>query len=498
MNRVLTLTSLETSSNPAAPDLLEITITPNQTSNNTLWWAGFQCLTNFNCTDCHFENWPNKLPKIKKIKLEKTYGCDSQKIIVNFTSSCVGVDSDFIYVSPSEIDPYYLSYTTTTGSIIDNSLNSSQIFEKYFPGDSTPDSTLTLEKTTICSRGSQVARECALPSTGTITLDKSLGVIKLTFTLESDYLQYKNSLIEKFSLTSMMYGTSPISCWNSTANNINLGYYWRYNLAIPIQSGPTVNCGDNSNYIDYQFSFNDYFNIQYVESPNNFSITIPQTPLVNCYPLLECDNCYEYIAQLVQEYDSYVSAPGLYSFTTTVGAKCNAPFDGGHQLNQENQPEKSGSLCLNQVVVAQTFPEYTTKTMPFIASATSPTGWVNLTSLSSSIPCNFTPYFPSLISNYHSGYEASIIGLQVRFPHLTSSFNYAFGPGNSYSTNDFEIYALLNPQITGSLVTLSNTWPHDCPESSGSLIYRYSGSIATMYSSSYFFGGVAPTLVIDP
>ena len=95
-------------------------------------------------------------------------------------------------------------------------------------------------------------------------------------------------------------------------------------------------------------------------------------------------------------------------------------------------------------------------------------------------------------------YQGFTNSYYIRFPHLTSSFNYAFGPGNSYSTNDFEIYSFINPLITGSLFPPNNNYPPPCPNPSSSLIYRYSGSIATMYSSSYFFGGVAPTLVIDP
>jgi hypothetical protein len=495
INRVLTLTSLETSSNPALPDHLEITITPNETSNNTAWHAGFQCLTNFDCTDCHFENWPNNLPKIKKIKLEKIYGCDSQKIIIDLTSSCLGVNSDFIYYS-NDNDGYPYSaqpYQTNSGSLIDPLTNGNEL-KIYFPGDNSPSYTTTLEDSTTCLSGNSLSLTCAPPSTGTITLNKSLGVINLTFNLESDYLHYKNSLISRFIQASGIYGTSPLPC-----SQFNMGYFFTFNLTIPIQTGPAVNCGDNTIWHLYQFSWNDYFNIQYVESLNNFSITIPQTPIVNCYPPLECDNCFSIINSSISYYNSIQPLnPTTYTFTTTVGAKYDDPFAGGVEISRNTQGAASGSVCLNPIYKKQSYSEYTTKTMPFISSSTSTTGWVNLTHLSSSIPCNFTPYSPVYKFNYYSSFEASIVGLQVRYPHLTSSFNYAFGPGNSYSTNDFEIYALLNPQITGSLVTLSNTWPPDCPESSGSLIYRYSGSIATMYSSSYFFGGVAPTLVIDP
>jgi hypothetical protein len=87
--RVLTLTNLETSSNPLAPDLLEITITPNPGSNNTQWKAGFTCLDDFICGDCDFEDYPDNLPAISQIRLEKQYGCPSQRIRLN-VSGCLG------------------------------------------------------------------------------------------------------------------------------------------------------------------------------------------------------------------------------------------------------------------------------------------------------------------------------------------------------------------------------------------------------------------------
>ena len=123
-------------------------------------------------------------------------------------------------------------------------------------------------------------------------------------------------------------------------------------------------------------------------------------------------------------------------------------------------------------------------------------GWVNLPSLGTTALCsNKTGSYPIELNHGTLGlcYMGKITGYSVRFPHLTSSgFDY------SLSTNDFEIYTLTNITNTGSWNNTPNSYPLPCPDPLGSLIYRYSGSIATMYSSSYFFGGVAPTLVIDP
>jgi hypothetical protein len=81
---------------------------------------------------------------------------------------------------------------------------------------------------------------------------------------------------------------------------------------------------------------------------------------------------------------------------------------------------------------------------------------------------------------------------QIRFPNLTGSFNY------STSTNDFEIYAWAGYGNTGSIHYTTGVSPAPCPDTSGSKIYSYIGGVATMLSSSHFWNGVTPTLVIDP
>jgi hypothetical protein len=130
--------------------------------------------------------------------------------------------------------------------------------------------------------------------------------------------------------------------------------------------------------------------------------------------------------------------------------------------------------------------------MPFISSSTSPTGWVNLPSLGASIPCDTTPYVRNLeYAGMLLHHGATIGAWQVRFPSLTGSFDY------SLSTNDFEIYALAGFGVTGSNNQTTNMYPVPCPDTAGQKIYSYIGGVTTVYSSSYFVGGV-PTLVIDP
>ena len=485
VKRVLTLTSLPTSSNPSFPDLLEITITPNPTNNNTQWRLGLQCLDDFDCTDCLFSNYSSSLPKISKIELNKTYGCEAQQIQLS-VSGCYSPNSDFMVQG----NPF----TTLTGSLLNGTfpeftnLNSKTI-QMFAPGNYTNTSYVALTPQTVCSTAGQIGGQCGPASTGSITINKTLGQIQLTFSLESDYIHYKNSLINRFNgLTSYTNPTSPIPCGTSVL------YYRRMNLAIPVQPTPTANCGDNTIQYNFQFHINDYFNVQYVENPslNFWSITIPQSLMTNCYPVQNCDNCNAIIQTFINAYNAQATNPSTFTFTTTVGAKNIDPFQGGYQLNKQILSSPSGSVCPDIIGRWQNYAEYSAVTIPFISSSQSTTGWVNLTTLSSSIPCNTSFYHPIDMYGFGLARQAYYAVYQIRFLNLTSSFNY------NLSTNDFEIYSLLNIGNTGSLVQIpTNVYPPPCPIPSGSKIYSYVAGVPTVYTSSYFVGG-NPTLIIDP
>ena len=509
--RTLTLTTLETSSNPSLPDRLEIIITPNPTNNNTKWAAGFQCLTNFTCDNCVFEDWPNNIGKIWKLQLQKTYGCGtSQRLKLNYTASCdyglnritsdwmgkeLGTSTTFPPFVGNDVNLINSYELLPLGSTIGGNLGSSTI----------PQAGIQFQNSTTSCLGCANS-SCGgtfncnpTPTTNQITLNKSPNIIELIFNSETEYFYYRDSLVNAFNLFNTQ---TPISCSGTTSIN----YYGYITLGVPIQL-PNANCGDTTTTFTARFHINDYFDIQYIESPstNTWSITIPQTLMVNCYPPnLPCTNCYAAIQGFVNYYNSTLSWGGINSttFTTNVGAKFNNPFQSVKVSTSTPFPlSLNGSYCYQSPLTAQKYHWYATHTVPFISSSLSSTGWTNLSSLIASVPClpaatsSFIYPFDHPRGGSYIGYTS---GYQIRFPHLTSSFNYAFGPGNSYSTNDFEIYALTGKfGGTGSLNQTPNVFPHICPDPSGSLIYRYSGSIATVYSSSYFAGG-SPTLVIDP
>jgi hypothetical protein len=478
--RVLTLTNLETSSNPAAPDYLEITISPNPTNNNTQWNAGFQCLTNFDCTNCFLENFPNNLPKISKIELAKIYGCDKQKIKLHISGCKPYETSDWAGVGLNNLN-------TPEANLI-NSFTSLNESIQNIPH---PSSWINLTGNVACNNLTSPSSNinCSLPTSTTVTLNKTPNQIQLTFNNYDDYLHYKNDLINTFSVTNI---TSPVPC-SSNLTGI-LPYYQYLKLYVPYQS-PNVNCGDNSVIYTFGFHVNDYFDIQYTNDNNpsstSWDITIPQTPMVNCFSNSSgCNSCYSSIQSFITDYNSNIVTS--FSFTTNTGAKYIKPFSRKYATRYITGG-LSGSYCNVGVSGRVEIPFYAINTIPFISSSQSPTGWVNLPSLGASLPCSlsFYPYAENFSAFYGGTYFGVFTRYQVRFPHLTSSFDY------SLSTNDFEIYSQANNTSTGSINYSPNTFPLPCPDPLGTKIYSYIGGVATVYSSSYFVGG-SPTLVIDP
>ena len=277
-------------------------------------------------------------------------------------------------------------------------------------------------------------------------------------------------------------------CGISTFNEL---YYTTFTFSQPIQDA-NVNCGDNSTLYQTRFSINDFCNIQYVENPssNFWSITIPQSPLVNCYPNnCGCDSCYNAINNFVILYNGSANDPNIFTFTTNVGAKYSDPFSKSG-ISRLVPPVLSGSHCELSNMQNDLINLYSTHTIPFIPSTQSPTGWTNLPSLGASLPCNFS-YYPNSSFYFSEGkfLNGVVSSYQIRFPHLGGTgFNY------SLSTNDFEIYSISNLTNTGSSDT-PNQWPYPCP--TGNLIYSYIGGVVTVHSASYFVGGY-PTLYVYP
>jgi hypothetical protein len=479
VQRVLTLTNLPTSSNPLFPDTLEITITPNPDNNNTQWQAGFTCLNTFDCTNCIFDNYPNNLPKINQINLIKQYTCPQQSVQLNFT----GCDPLNSLTNTDLLGKYIWQYGITNPTL---NLVGSQVFNGAVA------SYISLTGQTSCyevrwvnsptwpiNNTAPYPNYCSIPNNvnTTITLNKTPNFIELEFNDYNDYLYYKTSLINIVSSNNPNF-TTPKSCSNN-----NIDYYQVYSITVPVQ-GPNANCGDNTTPERYFFHVNDYLNVLYTENaPSNYwSIKIPQTTIVNCYVPSNCSNCYNYVDNFVIGYNNHVNNAILSTFTTYVGAKYNDPFL-HHYIMQNSVGGASGPYCLNTTTQNVMFiPWYSVNTIPFIPDASNPGSWINLPSLAATLPCDFSVFIREG-SNYN-GYWGK---WKIRFPNLTSSFNYTL------STNDFQVYASSGPAypITGGYLPSYNS---SC---TGSLIYDYIGGVPTVYNPSYFAGG-SPTLFVMP
>jgi len=492
ISRVLSFTSLETSSNPSLPDRLEITVTPNTTNNNTKFAFRAKCLTAFDCSDCYFENWPNNLPKIKKITINKDYSPCSKgqnlKVLLS-TGSCNPTATEWNKWMPH--NPSY-SYINSNASLI-KTYNPSPNGLNYIP--QTPIAYVYLSAITTCNEQLVYGggTTCGPSSTGNITITKTPSQIKIQCTLTSDYDFFKNKLI----LLTPHLGFQGVNC---DANTTYEGYFKYIQFRYP-QQGSNINCGDNSIIKILNFHLNDYFNIQY--NPNSKTITIPVTPMVNCYnpSVTTCDSCYAATSAVVATYNASINLSS--NFTTTVGAKYYYPF-AVRKVTKGTPLVYTSSYCtypFKYSALYNHYEWYNSHTIPFISSSTSPTGWTNLPSLGAFIPCSHkTGSYPVTFRGSEGlSYSGHTSQIEVVFPHLSSSFNYAFGPGNSYSTNDFLLYSHLNLNVTGGLLN-NNLHPLQpqtvCP--TGSLIYSYLGGVATVYNPFYFLGGVAPTLNIDP
>jgi hypothetical protein len=453
----------------------------------------------FDCTDCQFEDYPNQLPKIWKVELDKpTSGCDAQRLLLHFTNSCN-------FQPPTSISSDWagLNVGSTGNFLNDLNINLINSFQSPtgidFPVKNFPASGyLSLVGATNCTYSTPGVGPCGPSSTGTITLNKTSNQTQLTFNLLSDYEHYK----DHFDLLASTL--SPTTC---SPSSTSVAYYRYFRLNVPIQA-PNANCGDNTSPWSTYFHVNDLFNIQYLASPstNTWSITIPQTLMTNCYPPNQsCDNCFNLINQWVNDYNNELVIQPAYSYTTNTGAKYQQPALAAY-ITRNAGSGPSGSYCIDfdnnnmWTMISQGevsyYPWWSVNTIPFISSSN---GWINLPNLGASLPCN-TGSYPIGFSNTIFGWSqaGAVASYSVRFPHLGGNgFDY------SLSTNDFEIYAASGFGPTGSFNANSvfnnspNPYSFACPPASQSLIYSYSASVATMFTSSQFWQGNTPTLIID-
>ena len=455
VKRVFTLTNLSRSLN----DKLEITVTPSNTNPNTSWNLQMQCLDTFGCDDCL-----EPFPKVKLSKLKITYDCCGVvKITLPLTSSaCTSSMDKWTYgfgwntinsiSSPYEWNTYPSPYPTQ---------GNPQCFTylaEFFPNNTTncsvptPNSTIKYHKSTREVNG------------------QTQGVISMSFNNVTDYNYYKTKITAGSSTNSSINFSNSYDILNPyDIDNTNVNYYAYYKINLPTS---TEACGDGSPFQEFRFHKSGYPLIEYVDNPtsgNDYTITIPMPVITNGITASNCNSIQGYIQTQVNtiNQDALSQYNSLFplNVTNTFGSKSNNILT--LLYNFISTGNSNLSLISQQTYAQRLLGYYSMNTLPFISSSN---GWTNLPSLGGT-PC---PDYP-----------------------ISSSMPIICSANNSYYANEGREFFYFT-KLTGS--NLNPPYSHiqiytRMTSSNGSffyppqLIYEYSNSIATVYSSSYFNNG---------
>ncbi len=499
--RVLTLTSLDSSSNPSTnPDKLEITVTPNSSSTNTSWELWMQEKDSFDCTDCFFPTSSGSLPRqISKIELLRTpsssNACLQQKLKITITGC--NETTDFVSdVSPDLLSGSYVPvFTNKLYSDYSNHLPSG--VKNYFQlayiescGQNTgADNFNCIHTPTSGSSITHIKANStnlagATWSPGFSQTGQPLGRIQIGFGGNmgfTNYMQYKTSLDAAEAWLNSNVGPLETSCHDPN-------YYCGYVLSFPSQSQDNV-CGATSEQKTYYIHRTALNDISYNENPTTgiYTITIPMPDIDDCLTFPSCSSCnsspHQYndpssdtgIIDLFRSSSYFL--PNQIDITNGYGARYWSPF-GAIALTTTSSNPPSAYTSSNNTFVQGTG-TYGGTTTPFISNSGSSTGWMNLSELQAEVcpdavtsSLKTTDVSDTFFGPQKLGY---LFEWSFEFTNVTSS-------GDPSLNNNFKLYSKVSAN-TGSLTTKK-------------LIYSYSGSSASIHEPSYFVGG-SPTIVIE-
>jgi len=474
--RILTLTNISRSANPSLPDRLDIKISPNPTNNQTSWKLKMQCLDTFNCEDC-VEPFP--AIKINNLFLDRLC-CGTQLPLVTYSGSCdCGTNIWKARKLTSNPDTYGEGYTMGTSGLAIDFIPTGNLLTKYtnpFSSNSTPScGGAYYNMTTICSPPTPNSIINYHKSTTTVNGNLQ-GIISMSFNNSTDYLHYKNQLISVESSINNAIG--PIE-YNPTIPE----FYSYYKLQFP---STDIACGDGVPFVNYDISRTAYSNILYVENPSNnyWSITIPMPTIINAIPIVNCSSCHINVELIVTSINiSSLSTPGV-SVTNNYGSKLSNPWTYGY--TNTSTPTISNTALSYIGSWNRVMPYYSWNTLPFISSSN---GWVNLPTLNIN-PCpTLVPSTMPLVSNFGNASYWNSYPNDGFYNVGTEEGFLMYFPNLSASSEWFQVYTMATSSLGGPY-DIYNPIP-------GQMIYQYSASIGTVYSSSYFVNG-SPTVVIDP
>jgi hypothetical protein len=457
--RILTLTNISRSANPSLPDSLEIKITSNPANPQTSWKLQMQCLDTFNCSDC-FNTSPEL--RINSFYLDKLC-CKKQEFKIVISGSCEVINNDI------------WSLTSNANSSVGYTLGDSNLYEFFSNTSIFNESTGQFNTTSSigCAGPQQLGGStlCSPPTpNSTISYHKSTGMISMSFNNQTDYQFYKDALEASQNSLNNSFGVA-----NFNFNPTEPQYYSYINVLLPTTNIP---CGDFSPF--QSFNIHPLSTITYIETPvnNYWAIEISLLSITNGITPSNCSNCYNSANNAVTNINSsYFN----YNFNSinTYGSKKQLPFSITQVLPLSSNPPSSVTYAYQSL---RRMPYYSWNTLPFVSSSN---GWVNLPTLNAN-PC------PSLVSSsmpYTANGYVTSPGYGYTNYGFESSFFFKF-PNLIQDSNWFQIY-------TG--VTSSNGFyvgPSQYSPTPGYMIYEYSASIGTVYSSSYFVNG-APIVTIE-
>ncbi len=333
-SKVLNLTNFTI--NPG--DYLEIKITPNPTNNNTNWELYCECLDSFNCDVCYDTSITQPFKIIESSITTSIFACGTN------------IGFELIGCTNSDFNKYLLpGYGQSFGT------NVQYINNYYTPTQPLQTGLLTLTQVTSCNSflvGS--GSTCNVPSTSTITYDKSViggeGLISMTFTDYNDFLTYWNGWQTKY----MSYSGNPTDC-----NDIQ--YYRFFTLRIPLAQG-SEQCGDATGYKTYNIHPSAIVTSGGT-GPWSMSITMPT--ISNCINFGSCSNC-DVTVQTIIINDINNTSTGTttdISITTNTGSRLINPFE---TLEYVTSASTIFSAATQTAIMS--IPKYINQTIPYSGS----------------------------------------------------------------------------------------------------------------------------------
>jgi hypothetical protein len=295
-------------------DYIKITVTPNNTNNNTLWDFYFTCLDTFDCTTCA-DQFPNSYSKLDLSTLYVVSDeCDKTTVTIDL-SGCTY--EDFIL---TDVGKYFSSFVPNTVQSFPTNVGA---YNLYFTATSCNDNVCFSIYEYLCG-----------PDGTTYTFNKSIingqGIINFVFTGLTDLQYYYSSYL------------SMISCISggSSSDNTELGFYRYFQLHLPNPQSPDEPCGDTTPVIIYNIHHTSVVTTGGT-GPYTMSITMP-TITKGLFPV-GCGSCDSSIDGIVFwcNNDSLSNTNNI-SFLTTTGSKWQYPFRVGRSLNISSTNAISG------------------------------------------------------------------------------------------------------------------------------------------------------------